>query len=216
MRILCIGDSNTWGYDPEDGFRYKNRWTRVLANLMPEHEIIEEGLNGRTILSVDPYMPERCLIHNLKLILMSHKPVDMVVLMVGSNELKNIFPCTAKYIAQGIEECVKIILDKTMWDRFNVPKLLVVSPILIRDEMVTNGGAFSDEFDETSVRESKLLAEEYKKICEKYQLEFMDASLYAEASLVDNLHMNEKNHKKLAKAMYDKLRTSNLYNKREA
>ena len=167
MRILCIGDSNTWGYDPVDGFRHKNRWTRVLANLMPEHEIIEEGLNGRTILSIDPYMPERCLIHNLKLILMSHKPVDMVVLMVGSNELKNIFPCTAKYIAQGIEECVKIILDKNMWDRFNVPKLLVVSPILIRDEMVTNGGAFADEFDETSVKESKLLAKEYKKICDK-------------------------------------------------
>ena len=87
MRILCIGDSNTWGYDPVDGFRHKNRWTRVLAGLMPEHEIIEEGLNGRTILSIDPYMPERCLIHNLKLILMSHKPVDMVVFMVGSNEL---------------------------------------------------------------------------------------------------------------------------------
>ncbi|MBQ8317863.1 MAG: GDSL family lipase [Lachnospiraceae bacterium] len=207
MRILCIGDSNTWGYDPVDGFRHKNRWTRVLANLMPEHEIIEEGLNGRTILSVDPYMPERCLIHNLKLILMSHKPVDMVVLMVGSNELKNIFPCTAKYIAQGIEECVKIILDKNMWDRFNVPKLLVASPILIRDEMVTNGGAFADEFDETSVRESKFLAGEYKKICEKYQLEFMDASLYAEASLVDNLHMDEENHKKLGEAMCERIRT---------
>ena len=205
MRIICIGDSNTWGYDPVDGFRHNNRWTRVLANLMPEHEIIEEGLNGRTILSVDPYMPERCLIHNLKLILMSHKPVDMVVLMVGSNELKNTFPCTAKYIAQGIEECVKIILDKNMWDRFNVPKLLVVSPILIRDEMVTNGGAFADEFDETSVRESKFLAGEYKKICEKYQLEFMDASLYAEASLVDNLHMDEENHNKLGKAIYQQI-----------
>lgn len=205
MRILCIGDSNTWGYDPVDGFRHKNRWTRVLARLMPEHEIIEEGLNGRTILSVDPYIPERCLIHNLKLILMSHKPVDMVVLMVGSNELKNTFLHTAKNIAHGIDECINIILDKNMWDRFNVPKLLVVSPILIRDEMVTNGGIFAIEFDEISVRESKLLAEEYKKICDKYQLEFMDASLYAEASLVDNLHMDEENHNKLGKAMYEKI-----------
>ena len=205
MRILCIGDSNTWGYDPVDGFRHKNRWTRVLARLMPEHEIIEEGLNGRTILSVDPYMPERCLIHNLKLILMSHKPVDMVVLMVGSNELKNTFLHTAKNIVHGIDECIKIILDKNMWDRFNVPKLLVVSPILIRDEMVTNGGIFAIEFDEISVRESKLLAEEYKKICDKYQLEFMDASLYAEASMVDNLHMDEENHNKLGKAMCEKI-----------
>lgn len=206
MRILCIGDSNTWGYDPVDGFRHKNRWTRVLAGLMPEHEIIEEGLNGRTILSIDPYMPERCLIHNLKLILMSHKPVDMVVFMVGSNELKNIFPCTAKYIAQGIEECVKIILDSNMWDRFNVPKLLVVSPILIRNEMVTNGGAFAMEFDETSVRESKLLSGEIKTVCEKYETAFMDASQYAEASLVDNLHMDEENHMKLGHAIYEKIK----------
>ena len=206
MRILCIGDSNTWGYDPVDGFRHKNRWTRVLAGLMPEHEIIEEGLNGRTILSIDPYMPERCLIHNLKLILMSHKPVDMVVLMVGSNELKNIFPCTAKYIAQGIEECVKIILDKDMWDRFNVPKLLVVSPILIRDEMITNGGAFAMEFDEKSVKESKFLAGEINTVCEKYETTFMDASQYAEASLVDNLHMDEENHMKLGQAIYEKIK----------
>ena len=206
MRILCIGDSNTWGYDPVDGFRHKNRWTRVLAKLMPEHEIIEEGLNGRTILSIDPFMSERCVIHNLRLILMSHKPVDMVVIMLGSNELKNIFPCTAKYIASGIEECVKIILDKNMWDRFKVPKLLVVSPILIRDEMVTNGGPFAMEFDDTSVRESKLLAGEIKAVCDRYQLDFMDAALYAEASLVDNLHMDEENHIKLGQAMCDKIK----------
>ncbi len=206
MRILCIGDSNTWGYDPVDGFRHTNRWTRVLASLMPEHEIIEEGLNGRTITSIDPYMPERCVINNLRLILMSHKPVDMVVLMLGSNELKNIFPCTAKYIASGIEECVKIILDKDMWDRFNVPKLLVVSPILIRDEMLTNGGAFANEFDETSISESKLLAGEIKKVCDGYRLDFMDAAKYAEASLVDNLHMDEENHRKLGQAMYEKIK----------
>ncbi len=206
MHILCIGDSNTWGYDPVDGLRHKNRWTRVLAGLMPEHEIIEEGLNGRTILSIDPYMPERCLIHNLKLILMSHKPVDMVVLMVGSNELKNIFPCTAKYIAQGIEGCVKIILDKEMWDRFNVPKLLVVSPILIRDEMITYGGPFSIDFDETSVRESRLLAGEIKSVCDRYQIDFMDASKYAEASVVDNLHMDQENHRKLGQAICEKIK----------
>lgn len=207
MRILCIGDSNTWGYNPMDGFRHKNRWTRVLAKLMPEHEIIEEGLNGRTILSIDPVMPERCVINGLRMILMSHKPVDMVIIMLGTNELKNIFPCKASFIAQGIEGCVKLILDKNMWERFYVPEILVVSPILIRDEMVTNGGAFAAEFDQTSVRESKLVAEELKKVCEKYQLEFMDAALYAEASLIDNIHMDAENHQKLGEAMCEKIKS---------
>ena len=61
MRILCIGDSNTWGYNPENGWRHENRWTKVLQKLMPENEIVEEGMNGRTLLSVDPFIKERCL-----------------------------------------------------------------------------------------------------------------------------------------------------------
>lgn len=76
MRILCIGDSNTWGYNPENGWRYQKRWTRVLGDLMPEHEIVEEGMNGRTLLTVDPFMQERCGIAGLKMLLMSHKPID--------------------------------------------------------------------------------------------------------------------------------------------
>ncbi len=101
MRFLCIGDSNTWGYNPEDGLRHKNRWTKVLADKMPEHQVIEEGLNGRTILSVDTFMTQRRGISGLKMMLMTHKPVDWVILMLGTNELKNIFECTAEYIATG-------------------------------------------------------------------------------------------------------------------
>ena len=70
MRILCIGDSNTWGYNPVNGQRFEKRWTKVLSELMPENEIIEEGLNGRTLTSVDPVFKERCGIKGLKMLLM--------------------------------------------------------------------------------------------------------------------------------------------------
>lgn len=204
MRFLCIGDSNTWGYNPEDGMRHKNRWTRVLADKMPEHQVIEEGLNGRTILSVDTFMPERRGISGLKMMLMTHKPVDWVILMLGTNELKNVFECTAEYVAAGIEEFLKVILDDTLWDRFQAPEVLVVSPILIREELIINGDVFG-EFDEKSVVESRKVAAALKEVCDRYQVDFLDAAEYAEASLLDNIHMDEENHIKLAEGIYAKL-----------
>ena len=54
MRILCIGDSNTWGYNPENGLRIEGRWTRILEETMPEAEIIEEGLTLEEVLSLAP------------------------------------------------------------------------------------------------------------------------------------------------------------------
>lgn len=205
MRILCIGDSNTWGYNPANGMRYEKRWTKVLAGLMPENEIVEEGLNGRTLLSVDPVVKERCGIAGLKMLLMSHKPVDCVVVMLGTNELKKFFQSSASYIADGVSEFIKVILEPELWNRFNIPKILVVAPILIRDELIENGDVFGD-FDENSVMQSKQLAAAISKVCNDYKVDFMNAAEYAEASLLDNVHMDEENHEKLGMAIYSKLR----------
>lgn len=205
MRILCIGDSNTWGYNPLNGQRYQGRWTKVLAGLMPEHEIVEEGLNGRTLLSVDTVVKERCGITGLKMLLMSHKPVDYVVVMLGTNEMKTFFECSASYVAKGICEFIKMIQNSEVWQRFDVPKILIISPILIRDEILENGDIFG-EFDENSVMQSKLLATAISEVCDEYKVDFMNAADYAEASLLDNIHMDEENHRKLAEAICSKLR----------
>lgn len=204
MCILCIGDSNTWGYNPENGQRFARRWTRLLAEMMPDHEIVEEGLNGRTLLSKDPEIKERCGIDGLKMLLLSHKPVDCVVIMLGTNELKNIFESSADFIAKGVEEFIKIILDQNVWQRFNVPKILVISPILIRDELIVDGDVFG-EFDENSVEQSKLVAVAIEKVCDSYKVNFMNAADCAEASVIDNIHMDEENHRKMAQAIYTKL-----------
>ncbi|MBQ4523226.1 MAG: GDSL family lipase [Lachnospiraceae bacterium] len=205
MRILCIGDSNTWGYNPTNGQRYKRRWTKVLVGLMPENEIVEEGLNGRTLLSADPVIKERCGITGLKMLLMSHKPVDYVVVMLGTNEMKKFFECSADYVAKGIREFIEVIQNPEIWQRFQVPKLLIISPVLIREELLENGDVFG-EFDENSVLQSKCLARAIEKVCREYKVEFMNAADYAEASLVDYIHMDEENHRKLAEAVNFKLR----------
>ena len=205
MRILCIGDSNTWGYNPENGLRFQNRWTKVLSSLMPDCEIIEEGLNGRTILSADPYIPERLGISTLKILLMTHKPVDCIIIMLGTNELKDYYKSSADYIANGIEQFIRIIQDKTIWQKFNIPRILVISPVLIREELIYGKCPF-DDFNETSLAQSKLMAPAILQVCSRYNnVEFMDAADYAEASLTDCIHLDEANHTKLAHAVYDKI-----------
>ncbi len=209
MRILCIGDSNTWGYNPENRMRHERRWTKILAEMMPEEEIIEEGLCGRTLVSMEHGKRERCGIDSLKMILATHKPVDMVIVMLGSNDLKRNFQCGANYIAGAVCEYIKIINNPYNWEKFYVPKLLVISPVLLREEIVEKEGVYG-EFDENSLIQSKHLAEAIESACNAYSVEFMDAAQYAEASLIDCLHMDAENHQKLALGIYEKIKSMEL------
>lgn len=89
MRILCYGDSNTWGYDPTSGMRFAHRWPKVLAQQFPQDEIIEEGLNGRTLVHEDPYGKGRCGSAVLEMLLRTHQPLDLIIMMLGTNESEN-------------------------------------------------------------------------------------------------------------------------------
>ena len=92
--VLCYGDSNTYGYIPETGLRYpKNvRWTGVLQNLLGKNfNVIEEGCNGRTTIFDDPIEGWKNGRDYLKPCLNSHKPIDIIIMMLGSNDLKDFF-----------------------------------------------------------------------------------------------------------------------------
>ena len=101
--ILCYGDSNTWGYNPVNGLRYPEdvRWTGRLQKLLgPSYRVIEEGCNGRTTVYADPEEGWKCGLTYLCPCLNSHKPIDVVILMLGSNDLKRIFHASAQEIAE--------------------------------------------------------------------------------------------------------------------
>lgn len=204
MQILCIGDSNTWGYNPENGMRHKRRWTKVLAELMPDDTIIEEGMCGRTFLSVDPYIPQRCGVDALPGIIEQNQSVDLVVVMNGTNELKSDFAANEEYLAEGIKTFIKLLKSPSSWSGGNVPELLMISPILLRDEVLQRSG-MCEAFDENSLELSKDMADVFANVCEKYGIVWMDAAKYAKASLIDAIHMDEENHEKLAKAIYEKI-----------
>jgi lysophospholipase L1-like esterase len=92
--IVVFGDSNTWGSDPATGGRLPRarRWPNVLQReLGPDFEVIAEGLRGRTTVHDDPIEPYRSGADALPSCLMSHAPVDLVILALGCNDLRSAF-----------------------------------------------------------------------------------------------------------------------------
>lgn len=104
--ILCFGDSLTWGFKPEDFTRYpiEQRWTGILQKeLGSKFHIIEEGLNGRNTIFEDPYLPGRNSENVLPIILESHAPLDLVIILLGTNDIKTYIKGDAKAAALGVQ-----------------------------------------------------------------------------------------------------------------
>jgi len=136
IRILCYGDSNTWGYDPETDDRYDEtvRWTGVLSSLLGDgYIVLEEGLNGRTIdLDYEDRIGRNGYAY-LVPCLDSHYPLDYVVLYLGTNDMKAIFQRSVENIAAGIETLVHVILGKNLEDASPNVKIILVAPTQVCD-----------------------------------------------------------------------------------
>ena len=200
--ILCYGDSNTYGYDPSNGFRYPAdvRWTGVLRKLLgPDYTLVEEGCNGRTTVFDDPLEGWKNGLDYLKPCLNSHKPVDIVILMLGTNDLKEVFHQTAKEIAENAGILVDTIQAFTKEKQGFIPKIILVSPPLIGEGMPDS--VFSVSFAPRSIEESKLFSENYKIIAEKKNCIFFDAAKYITPSKEDSLHLTEDGHRTLAEEL---------------
>lgn len=197
--ILCFGDSNTHGYNP-DGGRYDDntRWTKVLGKLLgPDFDIIEEGLNGRTSSFDDPLEPYKNARDYIIPCLETHKPLDLTILMLGTNDLKERFSPTVEKIAGGLHSLTQIILDVS-----GAPVLLV-SPILLGENICHS--PFQASFSPSAIEISRQLGTVIQTIAYDLGVDFLDASLYAAPSDKDSLHLSPEGHRALAEAFYRKL-----------
>ena len=205
-QVLCFGDSNTWGYNGENGERFPwgVRWTSLLQEKFAERNeevrIIEEGLVGRTTVFEDPLRDGRRGTALFPAILETHAPVDVIVLMLGTNDCKTVFKASAKVIGAGIER----LLEQA--ERV-VPgaKVLLVSPMLLGDDVWK--AEYDPEFSKDSVGVSKELAGEYEKIAKQHGCEFLDAASVAVPGGADLEHMDAESHGRLAEAVYERVRT---------
>ena len=206
-RIVCFGDSNTFGHNPLDGSRLPRdqRWTGTLSDLLgEEYEIIEEGLCGRTTVRECPESPWVSGLPYLTPCVLLHQPFDLLILMLGTNDLQVPFQAIPLTVARGAEALVHQFLSLD-WPPENRPKLLLVSPIHIGD--VSVNPVFGPLFGyERASHYSRELAPYYKEIADRLGCEFFDAASVASPSPVDGLHMDPPEHEKLARALAEKVR----------
>ena len=222
-RILCFGDSNTFGWignleGPTRRFSSDIRWTGRLAALLgPDFEIIEEGLGGRTLrdhftVGSGVAVPGAglCGKDYLPACLLSHLPLDAVVIMLGSNDMKSALGHSEHSIAEGMAELADIVLSfpwESLLD-YPRPRLLLVSPPHIgARKMELAGDRYVD-----APRKSRALAALYRELAARLNVSFLDAASCltdepaGEAHGPDGMHLNEADHEKLASAMAETLK----------
>ena len=182
--ILCFGDSNTYGCRPSGGRYDENtRWPMRLQSLLgDEYAVIEEGFGGRTTVFDDPveggyksgaaYLPP-CL--------MSHNPLDLVILMLGANDAKMRFNMTARTIAEGNMRLIRLMQT-----------------------------SYAQVFGENAAAVTRGLAAEYARYARLMRCDFLDAGQYAAASREDAIHMTAEGHARLADALCERIRAMNL------
>jgi len=208
--ILCYGDSNTWGQKPDKSGRYPVdvRWTgRLQKQLGHEYYIIEEGLSSRTIDLDYERKPGRNGRAYLAPCLASHNPIDLVILMLGTNDLKIEFHRTPKDIADSLKGLLADINQYGWTKEGKPPKVLIVSPIHINEHALDfdrlYGGVY---YDVESAKKSHELAKAMRAVAEEADAFFVDASTVASAGK-DGIHFNEAANVGLSSAIEKKIRT---------
>jgi lysophospholipase L1-like esterase len=206
-RIVCYGDSNTWGYNPENGDRFLEtvRWPSVMSNMLGmEYSVVEEGLNGRTTVFEDPTEGYRNGADYLMPCLMTNKPVDLLIIMLGTNDIKPIFNTNPFYITKGMAKLVDMAQKSECGPGGRPPKILVAAPIEIGKNIMKCHTA--ESFHQYAPEVSRILQEYYAEMAEEYGVSYINAAEFARPSEYDAIHMEEEGHMRLAQAMAKKVK----------
>ena len=206
--IVCFGDSNTHGYcvdpmdcaDYGDRFNEEERWTKLLQQKLGEdYLVLEEGLSGRTTVFNDPLHECMSGLDYITPCLMSHEPVDLLIIMLGTNDTKDRFYASAACIGIGMARLVKKAMCTECWGS-KKPNILVVCPPPMGKEMPN--GIFGDTMGDLCVEKSEQLAKYYKEQCELIGCHFADAgAMGCEFNSIDYMHLTRKGHATLAEKL---------------
>jgi lysophospholipase L1-like esterase len=211
--VLCFGDSNTWGFEPGTGARYARavRWPGVLQRALGHGwHVVEAGQNGRTTVFEDPLGDKRGLRH-LPSVLESAAPVDVVVVLLGTNDLKTRFGASAFEIAEGAGAVVDAVRGSAFGPDGGAPDVLLVAP----PPLATLGGweardpdayAGFDTMWRDGLATSKAFARQYERVARSRGVGFLDAARHVTTSDVDGVHWSAQGHEAFGSAVAAALR----------
>ena len=202
--ILCFGDSNTYGESPEGFGRYERheRWTGILQEKLGSgYYVIEEGLNGRTTVWDDPVEGgDKNGLKHLPSCIASHTPLDLLIIMLGTNDFKHRFSVTSADVAASAGQLIAAARQVPNYKVDYPFKILLVSPTYLHDK------TFLGEMMDGRYEDTRKLGPLMEKTAELYGVEFLDIAPVAQASEIDGLHFDREAHRKVADAMEQKIR----------
>ncbi|MFP4564775.1 MAG: GDSL-type esterase/lipase family protein [Spirochaetia bacterium] len=208
--VLCYGDSNVWGYRPGDGMRFDEdtRWPRVLGTCLgPGYRIVEEGLNGR---SLGSFAPPGDPANGKEYLVSVHQtggPYNVIILYLGINDLLRDNELSAAELGRELEQLIAEIyrIDASFEEKFrekgfSKPEIIVLSPVPAESK-------YTYEFPFQGLRDRiSRTTEAMKKTCGKTGAVFVDTSHIIEASYIDGVHLDARNHVLLGNYLCDFLR----------
>jgi hypothetical protein len=204
--IVCFGDSNTWGFIPGsdcERFPYEKRWPGVMASrLGSDFRVIEEGQNGRMTVWDDPFEPgiSKCGLGHLPVVLETHQPIDLVILMLGTNDLKHHMAHAPADIAHAVGVLVDVVLQSDAGPGKKPPGVLVVSPAAVNPGPCPFWHLF-----EGAAEKSLEFPPYYSEMSEDKGVAFLNAAEFASCPVPDSIHIDEDGLLALGKAMADKV-----------
>lgn len=197
--VLCFGDSNTWGYNPVTGERYsyEQRWSGILQKEVGGlARIIEEGLNGRTTAWDEPFRPGRNGTKSLGPLLESHAPIDLLILMLGTNDMKHHYHVSPYESGRGLTVLIEIVKRSAAGPGGRTPLVLVVVPPSL--------GKLSEAMSypyEGGIEKSAQLGKHYRMVATQQGCFFLDAGEHVEVSEADGVHLDVEGHQSLAQVL---------------
>ena len=201
--IVCLGDSNTYGYSPEvplGRFDETERWTCLLQQGLGEaYLVLEEGLPGRTTVFEDPVEEGLSALPYLYPCLMSHAPVDLLVLMLGTNDTKERLGANACAIGRGLTRLVQKARTIDCWAAGG-PNILLIAPLAIGRGVERSPVAL--EMGAGCVEKSLRLPGQFRAAARVLGCHYLDANtLGLEQNQVDCMHLTRESHRVLAEAL---------------
>lgn len=193
-KVLCFGDSNTYGFIPSSGGRYGKdvRWTGVLQKLLGAgFNVIEEGCNNRTCFAENP---DGKLFTGIKILPELLTPdLDFVILSIGVNDLQFQYGRNLSDFSTGIGALIELVKSKS-----HSAKIILASPPIIRKNILKS--FFAAMFDSESIEKSLKLPEIYEKCAKEKGCIFLDLNKIVKTSDIDGLHYEAEEHRKIAEA----------------
>lgn len=203
-RILLFGDSNTRGYNCEspDSDRYEDSilWTSVLARSLGDgYTVIPEGDNGRTTSLFDP-MGYSNGMDDLIPTMREHAPIDLIAILLGTNDAKEDFHRTVFDIAYDAAKLAEIAMNSPYGRDGGHPRVLLVSPIRIEEHPDV------PIFGRRAAMISREFAPHFRRHAKRLRCDYMDAALYANPSPADGVHLGSADQRNMARAFTEKIR----------